>query len=60
MHHDRSGFGMSELGPEKFNAIDEVNALKKCLEILGCKENLILVGHSYGGFLIQLFTYAQS
>ena len=56
MSYDRSGFGQSELGPEQFTAMDEVDALKKCLEIQGFKDNYILVGHSYGGFLIQLFT----
>lgn len=55
MSYDRSGFGQSELGPDDFNAIDEVDALKKCLETLGFKSNYILVGHSYGGFLVQLF-----
>lgn len=56
MSYDRSGFGQSELGPEQFTAMDEVDALKKCLEIHDFKNNYILVGHSYGGFLIQLFT----
>ena len=56
LSYDRSGFGQSELGPEKFNAMDEVNALKKSLEIQGFKDNFILAGLSYGGFLIQLFT----
>ena len=56
MSYDRSGFGESELGPVEFNAMDEVEALKKCLEIQGFKKNFILVGHSYGGFLVQLFT----
>jgi pimeloyl-ACP methyl ester carboxylesterase len=56
MSYDRSGFGQSELGPDTFNAIDEVDALKKCLEVQGFKKNYILAGHSYGGFLIQLFT----
>ena len=56
MSYDRSGFGQSELGPDKFNAIDEVNALKKCLETQGFKDHYILVGLSYGGLLIQLFT----
>jgi pimeloyl-ACP methyl ester carboxylesterase len=54
--YDRSGFGQSELGPDDFNAVDEVDALKKCLEAQGFKDKFILVGHSYGGFLIQLFT----
>ena len=57
MSYDRSGFGQSELGPEHFNAIDEVEALKKCLEIQGFKDKFILVGLSYGGYLIQLFTF---
>ncbi|KQC14650.1 MAG: hypothetical protein APR63_05310 [Desulfuromonas sp. SDB] len=56
MSYDRSGFGQSELGPDDFNALDEVEALKKCLEIQGFNHKLILVGHSYGGFLVQLFT----
>ena len=56
MSYDRSGFGKSELGPNNFNAIDEVDALKKCLETIGIKKNLILVGHSYGGLLVQLYT----
>jgi len=54
--YDRSGFGKSELGPDNFNAIDEVDALKKCLEVQGFKNKYILVGHSYGGLLVQLFT----
>ena len=56
MSYDRSGYGQSELGPEKFNAMDEMKALKKCLEIQGFKDNFILVGLSYGGFLNQVFT----
>jgi len=55
MSYDRSGFGQSELGPDVFNASDEVSALKTCLEVQGFENNLILVGHSYGGFLVQLF-----
>ena len=56
MSYDRSGFGQSELGPAHFNAVDEMKALEKCLEIQGFHDKLILVGLSYGGFLIQLFT----
>lgn len=55
LSYDRSGFGRSELGPEKFNAVDEVAALKRLLEIQGFSGRFILVGLSYGGFLIQLF-----
>jgi len=56
MSYDRSGFGQSELGPAQFNAVDEMKALKTCLDRQGFKGNFILVGLSYGGFLIQLFT----
>lgn len=55
MSYDRSGFGQSELGPAHFSAVDEVKALKRCLEIQGFAEKLILVGLSYGGYLIQIF-----
>lgn len=54
--YDRSGFGQSELGPDNFNAIDEVNALKKCLDLQGFDNNYILVGLSWGGLMNQLFT----
>jgi pimeloyl-ACP methyl ester carboxylesterase len=56
MSYDRSGCGQSELGPEHFNALDEMEALKRCLEVQGFRDKLILVGLSYGGFLIQPFT----
>jgi pimeloyl-ACP methyl ester carboxylesterase len=55
MSYDRSGFGQSELGPDDLDAIDQVDTLKKCLEAQGFKNKFILVGHSYGGLLIQLF-----
>lgn len=57
LSYDRSGFGRSELGPPQFDAGDETAALKKCLELQGFKDKLILVGLSYGGFLAQVFTH---
>jgi pimeloyl-ACP methyl ester carboxylesterase len=56
MSYDRSGFGRSELGPDDLDAIAEVDSLKRCLAALGFTGKFILVGHSYGGLLIQLFT----
>jgi len=54
--YDRSGFGKSDLGPVNLTALGEVEVLRKCLESLKLKNRFILVGHSYGGFFIQLFT----
>jgi pimeloyl-ACP methyl ester carboxylesterase len=56
MSYDRSGFGQSELGPDGWNAIDEVAALRKCLKAQELEDKFVLVGHSYGGLLVQLFT----
>lgn len=53
---DRSGFGKSELGPADLTALGEVQLLRKCIDSLKLKKKIILAGHSYGGFLIQLFT----
>ena len=55
LSYDRSGFGQSELGPDDLDAAGEVDALRRCLEAQGLERGLILVGHSYGGLLVQLF-----
>ena len=55
LSYDRSGFGQSELGPDDLDAVGEVDALRTCLEVLGLNDRLVLVGHSYGGLLVQLF-----
>ena len=54
--YDRSGFGKSELGPSDLTAPGEVQVLRKCLDLMHLGKKFILVGHSYGGFIIQLFT----
>lgn len=55
LSYDRSGFGQSELGPDDLDAAGEVDALRRCLEVQGLDDKLVLVGHSYGGLLVQLF-----
>ncbi|MBN1458889.1 MAG: alpha/beta fold hydrolase [Armatimonadetes bacterium] len=55
LSYDRSGFGQSELGPDDLDSVGEVDALRTCLEAQGIGGKLILVGHSYGGLLVQLF-----
>jgi pimeloyl-ACP methyl ester carboxylesterase len=51
--YDRAGFGKSDLPETKYDLREDTAALWRGLRILGFDRNLILVGHSYGGFLIR-------
>jgi len=51
--YDRAGFGKSDLPETKYDLREDTAALWRGLRILGLDRNLILVGHSYGGFLIR-------
>jgi pimeloyl-ACP methyl ester carboxylesterase len=51
--YDRAGFGKSDLPETKCDLHEDTEALWRGLRQLGLDENLILVGHSYGGFLIR-------
>jgi pimeloyl-ACP methyl ester carboxylesterase len=53
--YDRPGYGKSPLPEKPYDIVDEVNALHEVLEMLELDEKVLLVGHSYGGLLIQLF-----
>ena len=52
--YDRAGFGKSELPNGPYDIKKEVEDLHQCLEILGIRK-LVLVGHSYGSFIIQAY-----
>jgi pimeloyl-ACP methyl ester carboxylesterase len=52
--YDRAGFGMSDLPETPYDLLEEVGWLWRGLEQLGLAQDLILVGHSYGGWLIRL------
>ncbi len=54
MSYDRAGFGKSDLPKEPCRMDMEVAWLFKGLETLGRDKDLILVGHSYGGWMIHL------
>lgn len=51
--YDRAGFGKSDLPETKADLREDTAALWRGLRTLGFDRNLILVGHSYGGFLIR-------
>ncbi len=52
--YDRAGFGASDL-PETTNTMkEEVARLWDALRQLGLDGNLILVGHSFGGWMVRL------
>jgi pimeloyl-ACP methyl ester carboxylesterase len=51
--YDRAGFGKSDLPETKCDLREDTAALWRGLRTLGLDQDLILVGHSYGGFLIR-------
>jgi pimeloyl-ACP methyl ester carboxylesterase len=53
--YDRAGLGQSEPDPRPYSITGEVEALERGLKQLRVDTGVILVGHSYGGFLTTLF-----
>ncbi|HEY0686555.1 MAG TPA: alpha/beta hydrolase [Steroidobacter sp.] len=53
--YDRAGLGMSELPERPYDVHEEVIGLHSGLLALGRTRDVVLVGHSYGGYLIQLY-----
>ena len=51
--YDRAGFGQSDLPETPYDLREDTAALWRGLRSLGLDRNLVLVGHSYGGFLIR-------
>jgi len=55
LSYDRAGFGQSDLPDPPCRMDVETRWLHTGLERLGLGKNLVLVGHSYGGWMIRLF-----
>ena len=53
--YDRAGFGKSDLPETPHDMREEVEWLWEGLQKLNLDKNLILVGHSFGGWMIRLF-----
>jgi len=52
---DRAGFGSSEMPATAFDFRREVEGLHTGLKALGFADRVVLVGHSYAGFTLQLY-----
>jgi pimeloyl-ACP methyl ester carboxylesterase len=53
--YDRAGDGWSDLGPHPRTMHQIVYELHTLLEKAGVKPGVVLVGHSYGGWLVRLY-----
>jgi pimeloyl-ACP methyl ester carboxylesterase/predicted alpha/beta superfamily hydrolase len=53
--YDRAGFGKSDLPETPHDMSEEVEWLWQGLQKLDLNKNLVLVGHSFGGWMIRLF-----
>jgi pimeloyl-ACP methyl ester carboxylesterase len=52
--YDRAGFGKSDLPDTPYNMIQEIDWFMNGLRQLELNKDVILLGHSYGGWLIRL------
>lgn len=53
--YDRPGFGKSPLPSKPYDIVAEADAFRQAVNSLGLGQHVVLVGSSYGGFLIQLW-----
>jgi pimeloyl-ACP methyl ester carboxylesterase len=53
--YDRPGFGRSPLPDKPYDIVAESDAFRAAVTSLGLGTHVVLVGSSYGGFLIQLW-----
>jgi pimeloyl-ACP methyl ester carboxylesterase len=54
--YDRAGYGWSDAGPEPRTSLQIAKELKILLNTAGEKGPYVLVGHSFGGFNVRVFT----
>ena len=52
--YDRAGLGKSAAAPGPYKIDDEAAALKRALDRFGVRAPVVLVAHSYGGFIATL------
>lgn len=52
--YDRAGLGKSDVDPRHYRIQDEAAALRRALDQCGIRGPIILVSHSYGGFISEI------
>jgi pimeloyl-ACP methyl ester carboxylesterase len=55
--YDRPGYGDSTMPERNLTLNDQVGALHRALRRLGVSPSVVLVGHSYGAFLVQIYAH---
>lgn len=55
--YDRAGFGRSDLPSTPYDVRRELAALHAALQQLHLADSVIIVGHSYGGLLAQIYAH---
>ena len=54
--YDRAGYGWSEVGPKPRTSLQIAKELRALLDASGEKGPYVLVGHSFGGYNVRIFT----
>jgi pimeloyl-ACP methyl ester carboxylesterase len=54
--YDRAGYGWSETGPKPRTSLQIAKELRALLDTSGEKGPYVVVGHSFGGYNVRLFT----
>ena len=57
--YDRAGLGWSDPAPQPMSLDDRADDLRAMLSAAGLTGPLILVGHSYGGYIVRAFAKSQ-
>jgi pimeloyl-ACP methyl ester carboxylesterase len=54
--YDRAGYGWSEIGPNPRTSLQIAKELRALLDASGEKGPFVMVGHSFGGYNVRVFT----
>lgn len=55
--YDRAGLGKSDPNPQLYRIEDEATALRRALDQCGIDGPIVIVAHSYGGFISEILAF---